>query len=1062
MRDVFWEVLSRSITAGWLVLAVAALRLILKRAPRRVSVLLWGMVALRLLCPVSIESRFSLVPQVQALTQRLLAEAGLDQYAGTALSPGNVSGNLSGDMPGTVPGIVPGDAAGTAPGKAAGEAGAPEPGAEDGPFGIGMLSTDSRLPSGGPLLFGKWNIIDVLPIVWMIGAVSMGLYALLAYLRLRKLVSTAVVMRDNIFQSEAVDSPFVLGVVRPRIYIPFRIEGRNLVHVVMHEQVHILRRDYWWKPLGFVVLSVYWFHPLMWLAYILLCRDIELACDERAIKELDDGQRADYSQALLDCSVSRRSIAACPLAFGETGVKTRVKSVLGYRKPGFWILALAVVACIVVAVCFLTDPARDSGSRAALAWARGFSATEVEAADLVVLPRSPGKEFKHLSQREIVAMTGLFSRCDGEYLEEEVYVEGGSTFFYFAMKDGTVHEIGNLGNTYLVIDGKYYKADYEWLASWNDVFPEGDQALPEGYLEQPRPGQPQRGQPEAGQAAEKRQWDASWAAFGAGMPQDTPPLEFSQAADFTSWGTDLTLHPDGSFEGIYYMDKDFVEKLSSYAMPLAQPDYEAGVDEEYPRGTRYYCKFNGRFDEITKINEYSYSMHLAELHYETEVDREWIEDGTRYIGAEPVGLKGETFMFYLPDTPIAELDETYGSKPPNFWSWTMGLVEEMSCYGIYNLETGHAFFTSETEQSQLGQEGPVQPEPGQVDTVVYKDADLDRDGEAEIIRVRELTEGESYILEVLKQDGTVLWSEEAGTAHTGWNTILLCQSGGEDYLIRYHPNLSQGMGSYTCEQFTLEGGQEARENFWEADFELASALQTTGKMRAFAEAANEFLKNGTVLLSTWEGELVIGPRPASELQTLYPVRFGQEDGEGYPAEDVWAAFDTGLPEDTPPLKFIMATGASSMYTNLTLHPDGSFEGAYWNSENIAAEEYPRGTVYYCEFSGRFDEITKMDEYSYSMRLAELNCGTERDKVWIQDEIRYIGSEPFGVEQGEAFRFYLPGVPLAELDEDFAKWSPDYYLWREDSIGRDESIDRMDVYGIYNVEGGYGFFTSWLD
>ncbi len=1043
MRDVFWEVLSRSVTAGWLVLAVAALRLILKRAPRRVSVLLWGMVALRLLCPVSIESRFSLIPEGQIAPQWILTELGwnlpgIDSNAGAAMPPGNALG----------------DASGNATGKDEGAGLAIMSGSE--PAGASAGAPDSRFSADGFLLSDGWNIEDTLSAVWIVGMLSMCLYALLTYLRLRKLVSTAVVMRDNIFQSEAVDSPFVLGVVRPRIYIPFRIEGRNLVHVVMHEQVHILRRDHWWKPLGFVLLSVYWFHPLMWLAYILLCRDIELACDERAIKGLDDGQRADYSQALLDCSVSRRSIAACPLAFGETGVKTRVKSVLGYRKPGFWILALAVVACIVVAVCFLTDPARDSGSRAALAWARDFSATEVVAADLVVLPRSPGKEFKHLSQREIVAMTGLFSQSDGEYLEEEVYVEGGSTFFYFAMKDGTVHEIGNLGNTYLVIDGKYYKADYEWLASWNDVFPEGDQALPEGYLEQPRPGQP-----EAGQAAEKRQWDAAWSAFGAGMPQDTPPLEFSQAADFTSWGTDLTLHPDGSFEGIYYMDKDFVEKLSSYAMPLAQPDYEAGVDGEYPGRTRYYCKFNGRFDEITKINEYSYSMHLAELHYETEVDREWIEDGTRYIGAELKGLKGETFMFYLPDTPMAEM-EIYGNKPPNFWSWTMGLVEEMSCYGIYNLETGYAFFTSETEQSQLGQEGPVQPEPGQVDNVVYKDADLNRDGEAEIIRVRELTEGESYILEVLKQDGTVLWSEEAGTAHTGWNTILLCQSGGEDYLIRYHPNLSQGMGSYTCEQFTLEGGQEARENFWEADFELASALQTTGKMRAFAEAANEFLKNGTVLLSTWEGELVIGPRPASELQTLYPVRFGQEDGEGYPAEDVWAAFDTGLPEDTPPLEFIMATGASSMYTSLTLHPDGSFEGVYWNSENIAAEEYPRGTAYYCEFSGKFDEITKMDEYSFSMRLAELNCGTERDKVWIQDEIRYIGSEPFGVEQGETFRFYLPGVPLAELDEDFAEWSPDYYLWREDSIGRDESIDRMDVYGIYNVEGGYGFFTSWLD
>ena len=765
MRDVFWEVLSRSVTAGWLVLAVAALRLILKRAPRRVSVLLWGMVALRLLCPVSIESRFSLIPEGQIAPQWILTELGwnlpgIDSNAGAAMPPGNALG----------------DASGNATGKDEGAGLAIMSGSE--PAGASAGAPDSRFSADGFLLSDGWNIEDTLSAVWIVGMLSMCLYALLTYLRLQKLVSTAVVMRDNIFQSEAVDSPFVLGVVRPRIYIPFRIEGRNLVHVVMHEQVHILRRDHWWKPLGFVLLSVYWFHPLMWLAYILLCRDIELACDERAIKELDDGQRADYSQALLDCSVSRRSIAACPLAFGETGVKTRVKSVLGYRKPGFWILALAVVACIVVAVCFLTDPARDSGSRAALAWARDFSATEVVAADLVVLPRSPGKEFKHLSQREIVAMTGLFSQSDGEYLEEEVYVEGGSTFFYFAMKDGTVHEIGNLGNTYLVIDGKYYKADYEWLASWNDVFPEGDQALPEGYLEQPRPGQP-----EAGQAAEKRQWDAAWSAFGAGMPQDTPPLEFSQAADFTSWGTDLTLHPDGSFEGIYYMDKDFVEKLSSYAMPLAQPDYEAGVDGEYPGRTRYYCKFNGRFDEITKINEYSYSMHLAELHYETEVDREWIEDGTRYIGAELEGLKGETFMFYLPDTPMAEM-EIYGNKPPNFWSWTMGLVEEMSCYGIYNLETGYAFFASETEQSQLGQEGPVQPEPGQVDNVVYKDADLNRDGEAEIIRVRELTEGESYILEVLKQDGTVLWSEEAGTAHTGWNTILLCQSGGEDYLIR--------------------------------------------------------------------------------------------------------------------------------------------------------------------------------------------------------------------------------------------------------------------------------------
>lgn len=851
MRDIFLEVMSRSMAAGWLVLTVAVLRVALKRAPKAVRMLLWGMVALRLLCPVSIESRFSLIPEGQAAPWGVLAEERWNRNEG--LSPGNGAGNASGEV----------QISGAGNGQA---------GAGSDLSGKGELSADGRYGADGFDPWGeKWNIIDTLSVIWLFGGLAMGLYALLTYLRLRKLVGTAVVMQDNIFQSERVASPFVLGLVRPKIYLPFRIEGKNLEHVVMHEQVHIRRKDHWWKPLGYALLSVYWFHPLMWLAYGLLSRDIELACDERTIRGLDDGQRADYSQALLDCSVSRRSICACPLAFGETGVKTRVKSVLHYRKPTFWIVGLAAVVCIVVAVCFLTNPARDSDRRDTLAWAQTFSAREVESADLVVTPRSPGKEYKRLSESDIAAMVKLLNQSEGTYREEQGIVEGGSTFFYLTMEDGSAHVVGNLADTYLVIDGEYYEADADWLASWNEAFPEGEEALPEGYFDM-------------------RSW-------------------------FGQMGTGQT------------------------------------------------------------------------------------------GGQEAPGKSGA---------------------------------------------------------GESGQPGAGQAEPGgpgfcqSAETVVWEDADLDRDGEAETIRVREVLAGELYLLEVLKQDGTVLWSEEAGMPHVGWNTILLCQSGGEDYLVRYHPNVSQGIGSYTCEQFTLAGGQETQENFWEADFELASALQTTGKMRAFAEVANEFLKNGTVLLSTWEGELVIGPRPASKLQTLYPVRFGQEDGEGYPEEDAWWAFDSGLPEDTPPLEFIMASGASSSYTRLTLYPDGSFEGFHSDNENMAAEEYPQGTRYYCEFAGRFDEITKIDEYSFSMRLAELNYGTERDKVWIQDEVRYIGSEAFGVERGEDFRFYLPGAPLGDLDEAFTEWSPDYYLWR------DGAIDRLSSYGLYNVEGGYGFFTSWLD
>ena len=172
-------------------------------------------------------------------------------------------------------------------------------------------------------------------------------------------VDTAVRYKDNIFQSENVSSPFVLGIINPRIYLPFSMNEQDMEHVVAHEQAHICRKDHLWKPLGFFLLTIHWFNPLMWLAYVLLCRDIELACDEKVIKGLGNEQRADYTQALVACSVNRRRIAACPLAFGEVGVKERVKSVMNYKKPAFWVIIIAVNVCVGVAICFLTNPKQD-------------------------------------------------------------------------------------------------------------------------------------------------------------------------------------------------------------------------------------------------------------------------------------------------------------------------------------------------------------------------------------------------------------------------------------------------------------------------------------------------------------------------------------------------------------------------------------------------------------------------------------------------------------------------------------------------------------------------------
>ena len=310
MSELFLKVVNMSISASWLVLAVLLLRMALKRAPKWVRILLWGFVAIRLICPFSIESILSLVPSAETIRPEIMTDWTPEISTGipsldTAVNP-----------------IIT-------------ESFAPEPSASANPLQI---------------------LIPVCGNLWGLGVLIMLAYTAVSYLLLRSKVATAVLLRKNIYQSENVSSPFVLGIVRPRIYLPFRIDSKDLEYVIAHEQSHIRRRDHWWKPLGFLLLALHWFNPLMWLGYILLCRDIELACDEKVIKEMDNENRADYTQALVACSVGRRSIAACPLAFGEVGVKERVKSIMHYRKPAFWIILAAIVSCIVVAVCFLTNP----------------------------------------------------------------------------------------------------------------------------------------------------------------------------------------------------------------------------------------------------------------------------------------------------------------------------------------------------------------------------------------------------------------------------------------------------------------------------------------------------------------------------------------------------------------------------------------------------------------------------------------------------------------------------------------------------------------------------------
>ena len=333
MSGIFLKLLNLSISASWLVLVVLALRLVLKRAPKWVNVLLWGMVALRLMLPFSIESALSLIPSAETVSPEVVQfDPAPTITSGVTIIDNAVNPSLS-------------------------ESFAAAPSASANPLYVWTY-------------LAGW--------VWLIGLAAMLLYALVSYLRLRRCVRASIPLRENIYVCDEVPSPFILGIVHPRIYLPSALDEAQRGSVLSHERAHLARRDHWWKPLGFALLAVYWFNPLLWLAYTLLCRDIELACDERVLCGMDAGQVKDYSSALLACSVPRRMLAACPLAFGEVGVGARVKNALRYKKPAFWVVAASVAVCVVVAVCFLTNPRTDTDAAGLV----GFHREQVTYADV--------------------------------------------------------------------------------------------------------------------------------------------------------------------------------------------------------------------------------------------------------------------------------------------------------------------------------------------------------------------------------------------------------------------------------------------------------------------------------------------------------------------------------------------------------------------------------------------------------------------------------------------------------------------------------------------------------
>lgn len=757
MDDVFLKLVNLSISASWLILAVLVLRVVLKKAPKWVMPLLWGVVALRLVCLFSIESALSLIPSAETIPSEIVTEtrepvlyeqATLDIVTNPTL-----------------------------------------PSAAEVPVGVSRQQAQV-----------DFNIYSVL---WLAGMAALLVHALVSAGKLKRKLATAILLRDNIYESEFVDSPFVFGVVKPNIYLPMHMDEGTAAYVIAHERAHLARRDHWWKVLGYLVLALHWFNPLVWVAYILFCRDIELACDEKVVKGLDGAARADYSQALLSCAAPKRAVAACPLAFGEGNIKMRVKSALHYKKPAFWVAAAAVLAVVIVAVCFLTNPRSERGS---LVWAQKLNAADVASIELYVPAEGEARQYKKLDTEEMAQAVELINSSRGTYIEKpETVYAGLPVWFLLTMDDGTVHAVGSVVGHYLIIDGDTFDADVENQAEWENYVLKGDSASPidmADRLSYALYGMT-TGVYTLGEAVfEDSAWETGYEETFANT-KSTPELWLSSAL-----GTDMT--------GILY-------------------------------GT------------VTAARGYSYRFSEWEEIDLTVSNFDWLfrsASGEDWNGTSAAKLRRENAHAWR-GTKTADDDNATATIPEiarqdelaAMDQWLLLQQKDGSLYLVMGYRSGGLPYSGAHPYRWI-----VRLNGGATELTR---ADLNGDGIEEVISYTGTSTQEPYRLRVSNQSGEELWSAELGLAHVGWSSYFLYRDSVKTALLCYEPTIYQGEASYSYELFMLSenGTTTLAENSVSFSVNSDSADSWPAEARKFADEVNRLLDKSELLFSTLNAEL---------------------------------------------------------------------------------------------------------------------------------------------------------------------------------------------------------------
>ena len=757
MDDVFLKLVNLSISASWLILAVLVLRIVLKKAPKWVMPLLWGVVALRLVCLFSIESALSLIPSAETIPSEIVTEtrepvlyeqATLDIVTNPTL-----------------------------------------PSAAEVPVGVSRQQAQV-----------DFNIYSIL---WLAGMAALLVHALVSAGKLKRKLATAILLRDNIYESEFVDSPFVFGVVKPNIYLPMHMDEGTAAYVIAHEHAHLARRDHWWKVLGYLVLALHWFNPLVWVAYILFCRDIELACDEKVVRGLDGAARADYSQALLSCAAPKRAVAACPLAFGEGNIKTRVKSALHYKKPAFWVAAAAVLAVVIVAVCFLTNPRSERGS---LVWAQKLNAADVASIELYVPAEGEARQYKKLDTEEMAQAVELINSSRGTYIEKpETVYAGLPVWFLLTMDDGTVHAVGSVVGHYLIIDGDTFDADVENQAEWENYVLKGDSASPidmADRLSYALYGMT-TGVYTLGEAVfEDSVWETSYEETFANT-KSTPELWLSSAL-----GTDMT----GILYGTVTAARGYSYRFSEWEeidLTVSNFDwlFRSGSGEDWD-GTSA--------AKLRRENAHAWR-------------------GTR---------TGEDVNATVPMAEIRRQDELTAMD-----QWLLLQQKDGSLYLVMGYRSGGLPYSGAHPYRWI-----VRLNGGATELTR---ADLNGDGIEEVVSYTGTSTQEPYRLRVSNQSGEELWSAELGLAHAGWSSYFLYRDSVKTALLCYEPTMYQGEASYSYRLFLLSenGTTTLAENSVSFSINLDSKDPWPAEAQKFADEVNRLLDKSELLFSTLNAEL---------------------------------------------------------------------------------------------------------------------------------------------------------------------------------------------------------------